>query len=215
MINIILADDHSVVRTGIKHVLQTNPNIKITGEADSGLGVLKLLKSDVNADIILTDLHMPGMSGMELLKEVTTHYPSICSIMLTMVDDEMTVAAAFENGAKGFLLKNTSIDELMFAVSHVSNGGIYMSCDLSQFFFKKSMLAIKKPSLIVQELAFTARELEVLTLLSDGCTNVEMAERLFLSVRTIEGHRQSLIDKTKSKNTAVLIKYAVIHGLVS
>jgi two-component system response regulator NreC len=215
MVKLILADDHTVVRSGIKMVLEGNPDIEIIGEAVSGLGVMDLLKNGVQPDMILTDLNMPHMSGMDLLKQVTTAYPEIRMIILTMVNDEITVSSAFENGAGGYLLKHVGIDELIFAINHVSCGGKYLSTDLAHYFFKKSVQMLNEPKERATEVAFTSRELEILELLSDGYTNVEMGEKLFLSVRTIEGHRQSLIDKTKSKNTAVLIKYAVIHGLVS
>jgi DNA-binding NarL/FixJ family response regulator len=215
MVKLILADDHTVVRSGIKMVLEGNPDIKIIGEAVSGLEVMDLLKNGVQPDIILTDLNMPHMSGMDLLKQVTTAYPEIRMIILTMVNDEITVSSAFENGAGGYLLKHVGIDELIFAINHVSGGGMYLSTDLAHYFFKKSVQILNEPKERATEVAFTSRELEILELLSDGYTNVEMGEKLFLSVRTVEGHRQSLIDKTKSKNTAVLIKYAVIHGLVS
>jgi two-component system response regulator NreC len=215
MIKIILADDHRVVRSGIKMVLEGDAEVEIIGEAVSGVGVMDLLKQGVQPDIILTDINMPHMSGLEMLQQVTIDYPDVRIIFLTMINDELTVSAAFDNGAKGFLVKHIGIDELMFAIHHIAKGGKYISTDLSYYFFKKSIEALNKPRERVSQIAFTSREMEVLDLLSDGCTNMEMAERLFLSVRTIEGHRQSLIDKTKSKNTAVLIKYAVTHGLVS
>jgi len=215
MINIILADDHTVVRSGIKLLLEADPVINIIGEAVSGAGVLDLLKNDSKPDIILTDLHMPDLSGMELLKEVTAQYPAVRIVILTMVNDEFTVSAAFDNGARGYLVKNVGADELIFAIHHIANGGKYMSTDLSHFFFKKSVQVLNIAKEITAGLTFTSREMEILTLLSEGFTNGEMGEKLFLSARTIEGHRQSLIDKTKSKNTAALIKYAVVHGLVT
>jgi len=215
MINIILADDHNVVRNGIKLLLAADPDIMVTGEADSGLGVLEHLKNNTKADIILTDLSMPVMSGLELLREVTINYPGVPVVLLTMIDDQCTTATAFKLGARGYLLKDVGADELIFSLNHVFNGGKYMSAQLSQLYFMRSLEETNTPKPRTSLIEFSAREIEVLTLISDGFTNKEMADKLFLSQRTIEGHRQSLIGKTKTRNSASLIKYAVSNGIVS
>lgn len=215
MINIILADDHIVVRNGIKLLLESDPTLNIIDEAVSGIEVLEQLKNKQNVDIILADLNMPEMSGMQLLVEIATLYPTIPVIILTMVDDENMITEAFNLGAKGYVLKNSSSDELIYCISHVVNGGKYMSADLSQLFFRKALKQFNASTYTLNTIEFSSREIEVLDLIAQGFTNAEMADKLFLSTRTVEGHRQSLIDKTKSKNTAVLIKYAVKHGLIS
>lgn len=214
MINIILAEDHSLVRYGIKLLLETSKNISIIGEAISGLEVLDQLKRGNKPDIILTDLNMPEMSGMQLLKEVKENYPAISVVILTMIDEQNTIVEAFDHSAQGYLLKDISANELVYALTHVYNGGKYISSDLSHVFFKKSLQVFDSPVTSPSTLTFSSREMEVLSLIADGLTNSEMSEKLFLSKRTIEGHRQSLIDKTKCKNTASLIKYAVIHGII-
>lgn len=215
MINVILAEDHILVRHGIKLLLETDPNICVVAEAVSGNEVLDQLKKGIKADIILTDHHMPEMTGMQLVTKIKEQYPAIRTMMLTMIDDQSMIAAAFNNGAKGYLLKDIGADELVYAINHVHNGGVYVSADLSQLFFKKQFTASENNISETEALDFTSREMEVLTLLTDGFTNSEMSEKLFLSRRTIEGHRQSLIDKTKCRNSAALVKYAITHGLIT
>ena len=214
MINIILADDHNVVRNGIKLLLEADPNIDSVAEAVSGMEVLNQLKSGRKVDIVLADLNMPEMSGMELLAEVKENHPQIPVVILTMIDDNRVIADAFSNGARGYLLKHIGAEELIYSLTHVLNGGRYVSTHLSQLFLKRVSDDAHTSSGILGSSDFSSRELEVLNLIAEGSTNNEMAEKLFLSIRTIEGHRQSLIDKTKSKNTASLIKYAVMNGLV-
>jgi len=216
MMNIILADDHSLVRYGIKLLLQTDINIAIVGEASGGTDVLDLLKSGVQADIILADLNMPKMNGHQLMEEIRIQYPAIRIVVLTMMDDDNSVSNAFKNGASGYLLKDIVASELVYALNHVYCGGKYISAKLSHKFFEKSLGVLNIPAVAAElALTFSSREMEVLELISNGFTNSEMSEKLFISKRTIEGHRQSLIDKTKCRNTAALIKYAVLHRLIT
>jgi len=216
MMNIILADDHSLVRYGIKLLLQTDINIAIVGEASGGTDVLDLLKSGVQADIILADLNMPKMNGHQLMEEIRIQYPAIRIVVLTMMDDDNSVSNAFKNGASGYLLKDIVASELVYALNHVYCGGKYISAKLSHKFFEKSLCVLNIPAVAAElALTFSSREMEVLELISNGFTNSEMSEKLFISKRTIEGHRQSLIDKTKCRNTAALIKYAVLHRLIT
>jgi len=216
MMNIILADDHSLVRYGIKLLLQTDINIAIVGEASGGTEVLDLLKSGVQADIILADLNMPKMNGHQLMEEIRIQYPAIRIVVLTMMDDDNSVSNAFKNGASGYLLKDIVASELVYALNHVYCGGKYISAKLSHKFFEKSLGVLNIPAPAAElALTFSSREMEVLELISNGFTNSEMSEKLFISKRTIEGHRQSLIDKTKCRNTAALIKYAVLHRLIT
>lgn len=215
MINIILAEDHGLVRYGIKLLLETDPDLAIVAEAACGLEVLEHLEQHADADILLTDLHMPEMGGMELLKAVKAKYPAIRVIFLTMTDQENTILEAFDLGAEGYLLKDIGAKELVYAVNHVNAGGKYISADLSHVFLRKSLQVLNTPVVAQQSpLQFSSREMEVLELISNGFTNTEMSQKLFLSKRTIEGHRQSLIEKTQCRNTAALIKYAVTHGLI-
>ena len=213
-LKVILADDHQLVRSGMKLLLETDPSIRITDEGASAVEVLKKLKTTKDVDIVLTDYHMPDMSGMELLIQLKAEQPERRVIFLTMVEDEKTVTEAFENGLDGYLTKDISTDELLFAINHIYNGGKYISANLSHRFFIKGINSSDAPQLSTSPLTFNEREIEVLELISEGLTNSEMGEKLFLSKRTVEGHRRALIEKTRTRNSAALVKYAVRHGLI-
>jgi len=214
MINIILAEDHNIVRNGIKLLLESDEQIRVLGEGVNGLEVLKLLASD-DVDMIVADINMPEMDGMQLLKEVKANYPKVKVVMLSMHDHEKYVMEAFKNGGDGYLLKNVGADELIFAVKFINQGRRYLCAELTMSLMD-TMLQSKQylMSMPDNEIDFSLRELEILQLIAEGLTNLEMSEKLFLSKRTIEGHRQSLLDKTGSKNSAALIRYGVINGLI-
>lgn len=155
------------------------------------------------------------MDGLSLIKELRYRHPNIRVVVLSMFDSEKYVCRAFEDGACGYLLKSVSADELIFALRHVAEGGKYLSSELSMKFIQK--LVYCSSNLVASQdatIEFSPREIEVLSLVAEGLTNAEMSDRLYISKRTVEGHRQSLIEKTKSKNTATLIKYAVLNGLI-
>lgn len=214
MINIILAEDHNIVRNGIKMLLESNEQIRVLGEGINGVEVLKLLASG-EVDIILADINMPEMDGIQLLREVKAKYPKIKIMMLSMHDHEKYVMEAFKNGADGYLLKNIGADELIFAVKFVHQGRRYLCAELTMALMDNVLRSKQYLTGIPDhEIDFSLRELEILQLIAEGLTNLEMSEKLFLSKRTIEGHRQSLLDKTGSKNSAALIRYGVLHGLI-
>lgn len=214
MINIILAEDHNIVRNGIKMLLESDNTIRVDGEAVNGLAVMNQLNQKP-VDIVLADINMPEMDGMQLLKEIKNKFPEIKVIMLSMHDHEKYVVEAFKNGADGYLLKNMGAEELIFAVKFVNQGRKYLCSELTMSLMdtmlKSRQFLMAMPS---NEIDFSLRELEILQLIAEGLTNLEMSEKLFLSKRTIEGHRQSLLDKTSSKNSAALIRYGVLHGLI-
>ncbi len=214
MVNILLAEDHNIVRNGIKMLLESDGNIKVHGEAVNGVEAMKLLASG-EVDMILADINMPGMDGMQLLREVKAKYPKIKVMMLSMHDHEKYIIEAFKNGAEGYLLKNIGAEELIFAVKFVNQGRKYLCAELTMSLMD-TLLQSKQflMSMPDNEIDFSLRELEILQLIAEGLTNLEMSEKLFLSKRTIEGHRQSLLDKTNSKNSAALIRYGVLHGLI-
>lgn len=217
MIKIILVEDHLVVRNGIKLLLDTQDNVKVIGEANNGVEALDLLKSTELPDVILTDITMPEMDGLQLAKIMQQEYPEVKVIVLSMLNSIENMKSAFEFGCKGFLIKNVSYDELLFGINHISRGGHYI-CEELVMSLMKTLLSqdrlTPKENVLFEEGTFTDRELEVLQLISDGFTNVQIADKLFLSKRTVEGYRQNLIEKMDVKNSASLIKYATLHGLV-
>lgn len=215
MIKVVLVEDHNIVRDGIKMLLESEAGIHIVGEATNGLEALELVAMNEDVDVILSDINMPGMDGLAMIRELKESHPAIKVIILTMLDNEKYVTKAFNEGAVGYLLKNVSSDELIFSLKHVNIGGYYLCSELSITLLKR---LTNSPSFTNSELEtavdLSSREIEVLQLIAEGYTNGEISEKMFLSKRTIEGHRQSLIDKTGSRNTAVLVRFAVLHGLI-
>lgn len=218
MIKIFLVEDHSVVRNGIKLLLDTQANMQVIGEAENGLEALKYLKSGEHPDVIMTDITMDKMDGIQLAEKLRTEFPAIKTIMLTMLNNTQYVLQAFEKGAKGYLVKNVGYDELLFAINHVSAGGNYVCEEIAMLLIerlKEQPMLQNSASKMIEDLELSERELEVLQLIGNGFTNLEISEQLFLSKRTVEGHRQNLIDKTGVKNSAALIKFAVKNGFIN
>ncbi|MCT1531575.1 MULTISPECIES: response regulator transcription factor [Sphingobacterium] len=215
-IRILLAEDHLVVRNGIKLLLNSQSDLNVVADVNSGKEALEILNSGLEVDVVITDLGMHNIDGLQLIQEVSDRFPKLKVIVLTMLDCEQHVIKAFEYGAKGYLVKNVGSDELIFSIRHVSKGGRYLCEDLTMSFIQSGIERLKGKNFEVEpiELDLTSRELEVLELLGEGYTNLEISKKLFLSKRTVEGHRQNLIDKTKSKNTPALIKFAVLNGLI-
>lgn len=218
MIKIVLVDDHYIVRNGIKMLLDIHPNIEVVAELNSGKQVLELLAIDSTCDIVVSDINMPEMDGLQLAERIIKEYPHIKVVFLSMINDKKYLLAAFNIGVRGYLIKNINYEELLFAINHIHQGGKYLCNDLSQQMIEdlnSQKTLARNVSTLLQEFELTNRELEVLYLIGDGMTNTEIADKLFLSKRTVEGHRQHLIDKTGAKNSASLIKYAVLNGLIN
>lgn len=215
MLNILLAEDHNIVRSGIKGLLEDDESIAIVAEAINGAQALDYLKNNETIDIVLTDIDMPVMDGIALIKEVKNLNLQIKIVILSMHDNEKYVAQAFQAGASGYLLKSVAADELIFALKYVNRGGKYLCAELSMSMLSNVMRRINDSILVAEHsLEFSSREIEVLELIAEGLTNQEMSERLFISKRTVEGHRQSLTDKTGCRNTASLIRFAMMHDIL-
>ena len=216
MIQVLLAEDHNIVRNGIKMLLGSDKEIHVAGEATNGKEALEFISNNEGIDVILADINMPELDGISLIKEAYNLKPDIKVVILSMHDNDKYVSQAFQEGASGYLLKSVSADEMIFSLKHVKAGGKYLCSELSiKMLDKLSQKSVNSVSENVSNIEFSMREIEVLHLIADGLTNSEMSEKLFLSKRTIEGHRQSLIEKTGSKNTAALIRYAVLNGIIN
>ena len=216
MINIILAEDHNIVRDGLRSLLQGESDFKIVAEAKNGAEVISALQTGLQADILLTDMNMPVMSGMELLEEVKKQYPGLKVIILSALDNEKYVFQSFKAGALGYILKSISADELIFAIKHISVGYQYICSELTIRFLNR-MLTVPEPVNVerIQDIEFSDREIEVLHYLADGMTNQEIASKLFTSKRTVEGYRENMIARTGVRNTVALIKYAIVNGIIN
>lgn len=215
MINILIAEDHNVVRNGLRVLLEADDNINIIAEAINGQEVLDLLENDERIDMVLSDINMPILDGISLAAELKSRASKAKVVILSMHESENYVFQAFEAGVAGYLLKSASTDELIYAIKHIHAGGHYLCSNLTMLMLKKNMEGYNYPkSVAMLENSFSSRELEVLQLIAEGLTNQQMSDKLFLSKRTIEGHRQSLIDKTAVRNTAGLICFAMRKGLI-
>jgi two-component system response regulator NreC len=217
MINIVLTDDHQVVRSGIKMLFEQVHDIAIVGEAGDGEELLQLLSTNIQVDIILIDLNLPKIDGLTLISRLKHHYPKVKMIVLSMADHETYIMDAFNNGASGYLLKNVDLVELASAIRKVYYGYQYVCAELGLQMFYKVLNENKKKkefktSTIIE---LNSKEEEVLLLIAEGYSNQEIANQLFTSKRTIEGYRLNILSKMGVKNTAALIRNAFRAGLIT
>jgi DNA-binding NarL/FixJ family response regulator len=218
-IKVILADDHQMIRDGIKSLLEDEA-IKIVGEANNGEKVLELLQ-EKTADLVIMDINMPEMDGIEATKQIVKKHSGVKVLALSMFDDESYIVNMLEVGAAGYILKNTGQEELVKAITAVADGENYFSDKVSskllnQFIKNKgqptSGSSNKNRDAPVEHL--TKREKEVLKLIAEENTNKEIAEKLFISPRTVDTHRRNLLQKLNVKNTAGLVRYAMKHDIL-
>lgn len=212
MIKILLAEDHHIVRDGIRGIIDQESDMQVIYEAVNGQEVLAYLQTGDEPDLILTDMNMPEMNGMDMINNLQADYPVL---VLSMLDNENYVLDTITAGARGYLLKNVKKKELLFAIRYIFDGGTYIGSEIALKTLKRiAQINEMRSQALPSTVELSERETEVLHLIAEGFTNKEMADKLFSSRRTIEGHRLSLLEKTGSKNTARLIRFAVQHGLV-
>lgn len=211
-ISVIITDDHKLFRKGIIALLEDFDFIGETNEASNGVELLTLLtKLKTLPDVILLDLSMPVMDGVEAHKQIRKLYPEIKVIILTMEDDEQYILHLISEGVNGYLLKNADPDEMEKALLKVVENGYYFSESISTLVVKGMAKKDTGESALIPDL--NERELQILELICKEFTASEIAEELNLSVRTVEGYRQKLIDKSGVKNIAGLVIFAVKHNL--
>ena len=208
-----LVDDHNLFREGIKSLLDKISNVTLVLEAVNGKDMFTKLKNDV-PDVILLDLEMEEMNGVDATLKLQEEYPEIKVLILTMHKEERMISYLMEIGANGYLLKDTTREELEEAIKTVVKNGFYFNEFVSQALLKGLKNKSGRPLTIGKDYHLTARELEVLELIAEECTTAEIAEKLFLSTRTIEGHRKNLISKLGVKNIAGLVIKAIKEKLI-
>lgn len=211
-IKVLLVEDHEIVRQGLKALLSSDPDIAVIDEAANGAEAVYKLKT-LQPDLVVMDMNMPVMNGLECTKLVKNLYPKLKVLVLSMHDHENYLSDMIEAGAWGYMLKNSSKEELVFAIKKIAGGGIYVAPE-----FTLNLLARHKSSNTLQaeniNIDLTEREIDVLKLIADGHTNTQISNKLFTSVRTIETRRKKLLEKTGTSNTATLIRFSVQHGLI-
>jgi DNA-binding NarL/FixJ family response regulator len=215
MIRVFLVDDHHIVRSGLHLLLSAQPDLEIVGEASNGLDLLAQLPT-TPADVVLLDVNMPGMDGPETARQLRVQYPDIRVLALSMLDKENYIFQMLDAGAHGYLLKSSGVDEIVTGVRTVAAGGQFL-CTAAGLTALHKLRDGARPTTgepAEKPGSLSRREIEVLQLISQGLTTGEIAEKLFLSKRTIETHRQNMMEKMQVKNTASLIKQAMADGLL-
>lgn len=218
-INALIVDDHALFRKGIAAVLQSQDNIEVVGEGVDGLDGIKLAR-ELQPDVILMDLNMPRCSGLEATQVLQGEYPEMNILVLTVSDNESDLFAAMKCGARGYILKNAEPEELTHAINHIARGGVIVSPLmatrlLNDFPELHGCKPCKKScGQGEEESKLSPREMDVLRLVSDGATNREIGEALFISENTVKTHLQKIMDKLHLANRSQAAAYAVRNGLL-
>jgi DNA-binding NarL/FixJ family response regulator len=210
LITILLADDHDVVKRGMKMLLEDEEGIQIIGEASDGLDAIEKVKL-LMPNVVILDLTMPKMNGIEAAKIISDEYPEVKILIFSMHHNKEYIVKSVENGANGYLLKDTSKEELLRAIKVVSEGRKYFPPEISEVIIDE---LLAKTSGTQEETRpifekITPKEKQILGMIVQGYNSREMADKLFLSIRTVDNHRANMMKKVKAKNTADLVKMAI------
>lgn len=206
---IMLVDDHQMFRSGLRFLLNDIPEVKVVGEASNGIEFLEKASQEI-IDIVLMDINMPDMNGIEATRKALQLFPKIKIIVLSMHGEEEYYDQMVEAGVKGFLLKNSDAQELNTALQTVIQGGTYFSQELLVGILDKKKKQQQQSNLV----KLTQRELEVLKFICEGFCNNDIAEKLFISQRTVDRHRANLLSKTGCRNSTSLVMYAVKNKII-
>ena len=213
-IRILLADDHTVMRAGLRALLERQPNLEIVGEAKDGRQTVQLAFSHI-PDVVVMDIAMPNLNGVEATRRIVSKHPTIFVVILSMHSDESYVMRALEAGARAYLLKDSAVTDLIRAIEALSQGKSFFSPKISQILVEEYVHALKQRGLADSYELLTSREREILQLLAEGKTNKEVAALLNISVYTAETHRGNILQKLNLHSSAELDLYAVRKGIIS
>lgn len=208
---VLIVDDHALFRSGLKLLLSNSSRYEVMDEASNGIDMLRILQTET-PDIILLDIAMPDMDGIDAATEAFKQFANLKIITLSMYGEEDYYFKMVGLGVKGFLLKNSDINEVFNAMDSVMDGGSYFSQEL--LFNLVSNLRSSNEADDQNDATLSNRELEILLEICKGQTNIEIADKLFISKRTVDKHRANILEKTQCKNTANLVVYAIKNGLV-
>lgn len=215
-INIAIADDHTLFREGLKLIINCREDFRLVFEAENGQILLDgIAKLSALPDVVLLDLKMPVKDGIEATREIKALYPDVKIIILTMIDQDDYILHLLDIGASGYLLKNSSASEMETAIEEVVKKGFYFNHHISQVMLSGLKRKRKPPQSLDIVTRISAREIEVCELMAEGLTTNEIADRLFISARTVETHRKNLMEKLEVKNSAGIIYRALKVGLLS
>ncbi|MFB6341263.1 response regulator [Saccharicrinis sp. FJH62] len=209
-LSVIIVDDHQLFREGLKLLLKSLPDTGIVEEASDGREFLDYLRSGNQPDIVFMDIEMPGLNGIEATKEALRIKSELNIIALSMYSDENYYTQMIDAGVKGFILKNSGIQEVKMAIDYISEGKTYFAQEILDCLLKQ----LKPKQEQASPLSLTEREEEILHLICNGLSNQEIADKLKISKRTVDKHRENLLSKSGSNNTAGLVVFAIKNGIV-
>ncbi len=212
-VRILIADDHKIVREGLRALIEKHENMEVVAEAETGLDAVRLTQR-LEPHVVIMDLGMPQMNGIEATREITANSRKIKVIALSMHSDKRFVLQMLKAGASGYLLKDSAFEELIIAIKTVMSNQSYLSPKITDVVLKEYLQTVSRGDVSVFSV-LTHREREVLQMLAEGRSTKEIAASLSISVKTIETHRQQIMDKLKIRSVAELTKYAIREGLTS
>jgi len=213
-LRILLADDHIVMRTGLRALLERQPNLEVVGESENGRETVALVAS-LGPDVVVMDVAMPVLNGIEATKTIVTQRPATAVVILSMHADESYVMRALKAGARGYLLKDSAAADLISAIQAVSQNKSFFSPKVSRILAEDYVRVLKQKGAVDSYDLLTSREREILQLLAEGKANKEVATALNISPYTVETHRRHILEKLNLHNPAELILYAVRKGIIS
>ncbi len=212
-IKIILADDHKIVRDGLRSLLEKHSGMEVVAEASDGREAMKLIR-ELKPDVVVMDITMPDLNGIEATRQITSGYPKVKVVALSVHSDKRFVLGMLQAGAAGYLLKDCAFEELADAIRAVVESHTYLSPEISDIVIKDYVRQSSSPERVVSS-SLTAREREVLQLMAEGSATKTIASTLNVSVKTVETHRQHIMNKLNTRSVAELTKYAIREGLTS
>lgn len=211
MPKVLIADDHAIVRTGLRTLLKAEPSMKLVGEATGGYEAIELVEEKM-PDVLLLDISMPDLDGIEVVKRIIPNFPDLHILILTIHEDQALLREAIRAGASGYVLKRAAESELISAINIIMRGDMYIDPAMMRDLIDETVSPSKLEDENVESL--TPRETEVLTYIVQGYTNRQIGEELNISVRTVEGHRANLSGKLGLQSRVDLVRYAREHGLI-
>lgn len=215
MIKVLIADDHTMFVDGIESILKLEEGILVVGRCYDGGSVLKYVK-DHSVDIVLLDVNLPDMSGIDVCKQLSASHPSVKVLAISMYNEESYVSEILNHGAKGYILKNTGREELLKAINTVQGGATYFSKEVTETIMKGLMNRRKSSAKSSPDIPkISRREKEVLKLIAEEFTTQEIADKLFISLKTVESHRANLLAKLNARNSAGLVRISLENGLLN
>jgi Response regulator containing a CheY-like receive r domain and an HTH DNA-binding domain len=210
MIRLMLADDHTIIRDGLKKIFSTVPDMQVVAEAADGCEVLALLRAQA-PDVLLLDMSMPGRSGILLIQQIRASHPALPILVLSMYRESQYAVQAIRAGAAGYLTKNVESDQLLGAIRKVARGGTAVSPAIAD----KLVSQARQPDAMLPHARLTARELQVFQMLAEGQGINQIAAALSLSAKTVSTHKANILGKMDIASTAGLVHYAIRHGLLA